>query len=77
LAETWDPEAEVFVATSDDIGLATEAPTLAALQEKLPPMIQDLLEGGRGRLGAGIDIIGRDHRNLRQARLFKLLIFPN
>jgi len=41
----WDPEAGVWVATSDDIpGLATEAPTLESLAEKLRTMIPELLE---------------------------------
>jgi hypothetical protein len=40
----WDPEAQVWVAQSDAIGLVTEADTLEALQAKLPGMIQDLLE---------------------------------
>jgi predicted RNase H-like HicB family nuclease len=40
----WDPEAEVWVATSDDLpGLATEAPTLEALAEKLKTLIPELL----------------------------------
>jgi Domain of unknown function (DUF1902) len=41
---TWDPEAKVWVAESDDLLLVTEAPTIAALQAKLPGIIQDLLE---------------------------------
>jgi Domain of unknown function (DUF1902) len=41
---TWDPEAKVWVAESDDLPLVTEAPTIAALQAKLPGIIQDLLE---------------------------------
>jgi len=41
----WDPEAGVWVATSDDVpGLATEAPTVEALAEKLRIMIPELLE---------------------------------
>jgi predicted RNase H-like HicB family nuclease len=41
----WDPEAGVWVATSEDVpGLATEAPTLEALTEKLRIMIPELLE---------------------------------
>ena len=41
----WDPEAEVWVATSDDLpGLATEAPTVEVLAEKLRIMIPELLE---------------------------------
>ena len=40
----YDAEAEVWVATSDDIGLVTEAPTIEALRAKLPGMIFDLLD---------------------------------
>jgi predicted RNase H-like HicB family nuclease len=42
---TWDPNASVWVATSDDIvGLVTEADTLEALSEKLKIIIPELLE---------------------------------
>jgi predicted RNase H-like HicB family nuclease len=41
----WDPEVSVWVATSDDVpGLATEAPTLEALAEKLRILISELLQ---------------------------------
>jgi hypothetical protein len=41
----WDPEANVWVATSVDVaGLVTEAPTLAMLISKLRVMIPELLE---------------------------------
>ena len=41
----WDPEAGVWVATSDDVpGLATEAATLEALTEKLRTLVPELLE---------------------------------
>jgi predicted RNase H-like HicB family nuclease len=41
----WDPEAKVWVATSDDVpGLVTEAETVEALAEKLSVMIPELLE---------------------------------
>ncbi len=41
----WDPEANVWVATSDDLpGLVTEAETVEALQQKLAVMVPDLLE---------------------------------
>lgn len=41
----WDPEAGVWVATSEDVpGLATEAETIEALTEKLRVMIPELLE---------------------------------
>ena len=42
----WDPEAEVWVATSDDLpGLVTEAENHQELVKKLHEMIPDLLEG--------------------------------
>ncbi len=41
----WDPEARVWVATSDDVpGLATEAETIEALTEKLRVIVPELLE---------------------------------
>lgn len=41
----WDPEAEVWVATSEEVpGLATGADTLDALIEKLKVVIPELLE---------------------------------
>lgn len=40
----WDDEADVWVATSDDVpGLATEAGTMELLSEKLSVMIPELL----------------------------------
>lgn len=41
---TFDTDAGVFVAWSDDVPLATEAPTFEALREKVQGMIPDLLE---------------------------------
>jgi predicted RNase H-like HicB family nuclease len=50
---TWDPEAEVWVAASDDVpGLATGADTLDALVDKLKVVIPELLEAN-GRLAPG------------------------
>jgi predicted RNase H-like HicB family nuclease len=41
----WDQEANVWVATSDDVpGLATEAETLESLSQKLEYMVPELLE---------------------------------
>lgn len=41
----WDPEAEVWVATSDDVpGLATGADTLDELVDRLKIVIPELLE---------------------------------
>lgn len=48
----WDPEAEVWVATSDDVpGMATEAPTIEALTAKLRILIPELL--GANQLFSG------------------------
>jgi predicted RNase H-like HicB family nuclease len=53
LAE-WDDEASVWVASSEDIkGLAIEAPTLERLVERLPGVLEDLIEGNHPEL-AGI-----------------------
>lgn len=42
---TWDNEASVWVASSDDVlGLATEASTLEALEAKLAHLVPELLE---------------------------------
>lgn len=41
----WDPDGEVWVATSDDVpGLATEAETLELLHLKLHDLVPELLE---------------------------------
>jgi predicted RNase H-like HicB family nuclease len=49
----WDPEAAVWVATSDDVpGLATESSTIEGLAEKLRVLIPELLEAN-GLLPAG------------------------
>lgn len=41
----WDPEAEVWVATSEDVaGLATEAPDLETMEHKLRAIVPELLE---------------------------------
>ncbi len=41
----WDPDAKVWVATSEDLpGLVTEAETQERLVEKLHSLIPDLLE---------------------------------
>ena len=50
----WDAEAEVWVASSDDVpGLATGADTFEALVEKLKVVIPELLEAN-GLLAAGV-----------------------
>ncbi|MGV3552741.1 DUF1902 domain-containing protein [Rhizobium sp.] len=42
---TWDGEAEVWVATTNDIdGLSIEAPTIEALEPKVIAALSDLIE---------------------------------
>jgi predicted RNase H-like HicB family nuclease len=54
---TWDPEADVWVAESEDVpGLVTEAESIEALQRKLPGIIQDLLEDDGSDAGQEIEI---------------------
>jgi hypothetical protein len=57
----WDPEAAVWVATTQDLrGLVTEAESIEALRAKLPGMILDLLEeSGSSDLPASIEIEAR------------------
>jgi predicted RNase H-like HicB family nuclease len=57
----WDPDAGVWVATTQDIrGLVTEADSIEALRAKLPRMIIDLLdETGVSDLPVSIEIVAR------------------
>jgi predicted RNase H-like HicB family nuclease len=57
----WDPDAAVWVATTNDLrGLVTRADTMEALRAKLPGMILDLLEEyGVSDLPASIEIVAR------------------
>jgi hypothetical protein len=57
----WDPEAEVWVATTQDLrGLVTEAASIEALRAKLPGMVLDLLEeSGSSDMPASIEIVAR------------------
>jgi len=63
---TWDPEAGVFVAESDDVpGLVTEAESIEELKKKLPGIIQDLLDTNEaeGEIEVPIEIVA--HASLR------------
>lgn len=67
----WDPEAEVWVATSEDVpGLATEAEGLEALTAKLHVMIPELLEANtvehRGPIH--FELLSRKEEQIRLAR---------
>ena len=51
----WDPEAKVWVASSDDVpGLITEAGTVEALAEKLAIMIPELLAANGALTGSTV-----------------------
>ncbi len=68
----WDDEAEVRVATSDDIlGLVTEADTLEMLREKLSDLVPELIEENGLRAGcsrtAPIEIVARQRLAIRAA----------
>ena len=57
----WDDEAKVWVATSDDVPLATEAPTLDALSQKLQAMVPELLELNGQSMPSTFELIARKH----------------
>lgn len=65
----WDPEAAMWVATTQDLrGLVTEAESIEALRAKLPGMILDLLEEtGSSDLPASIEIVARSSDRLTAA----------
>ena len=51
----WDPEASVWVATSDDIGgFVMEDETLEHLAARVPDVLRDLLELSDVELPAGV-----------------------
>ncbi|MFZ0528021.1 MAG: DUF1902 domain-containing protein [Xanthobacteraceae bacterium] len=64
---TWDPEVCVWVATSDDIPLVTEAPSMDALMAKLPGLLQDLLEDvdDGEEMEIPFEVIGHIHDSVR------------
>jgi predicted RNase H-like HicB family nuclease len=65
---TWDSEALVWVAESDDVpGLATDAASLDALLVKLNVMIPELLEMNDVDFGADvpIELLARQGRAAR------------
>lgn len=67
---SWDPEAEVWVATSEDIpGLATEASSLEKLRQKLRTIVPELLVANQV---IGVQDMGRvsfDLTSRRQERV--------
>lgn len=70
---TWDPEASVWVAESDDVpGLVTEAPSVEALTEKLRGLIPELLEANGVALPTedgefAFDVVAERHDRVRMA----------
>lgn len=68
----WDPEAKVWVATSDDVpGLATEAPTVEALAEKLRSLIPELLEANEVLSGEQAEAIAFELTSHRQEKILQ------
>ena len=66
----WDPEADVWVATSDDVpGLATEASTIEILTEKLRMMIPELLKANQLVSSDEAQAVSFELRSLRQERI--------
>jgi predicted metalloprotease len=57
----WDAEAGVWVATSEGIGLVTEADSLEALRKKLPGMIEDLIADSHADCVVDIEIVAHAH----------------
>jgi Domain of unknown function (DUF1902) len=57
----WDEEASVWVATSEEIGLVTEAHSLELLRAKLPAMVQDLMDPALDGQVVPIEIIAHAH----------------
>jgi predicted RNase H-like HicB family nuclease len=68
---TWDDEVNMWVAESPDLpGLITEAESLNALDEKLPGLIQDLLEcdDDNDPIEVPIEVIASYSKRLQVAR---------
>jgi predicted RNase H-like HicB family nuclease len=63
---TWDPEASVFVITSDDVpGLVTEAASAEEIDKKLRIMIPELLELNSPEIDiSDISVLIRTERHL-------------
>ena len=56
----WDAEASVWIASSPQIGLFTEADTLDELRRKIPLIASDLLsEGSDGKLDLQVELVVR------------------
>ena len=67
----WDPEAGVWVATSDDVpGLVTEAETMELLIAKLRMLIPELLElneGSTDSAARSFEVLSRRFESLQPA----------
>jgi predicted RNase H-like HicB family nuclease len=66
----WDPEAQVWVAISDDVpGLATESATLESLTEKLRILIPELLEANGILVDTDLQTISFELTSHRQEQI--------
>jgi len=67
---SWDPEAAVWVATSEDVpGLVTEAPSLEHLREKLRTMVPELLAANQVIPAQEMGMVAFDLTSHRQERV--------
>lgn len=68
----WDSDADVWVATSDDVpGLAAEAPSIPELKARLDRIIPDLLKENGVETWKGpevpLDLLVHDKLNMAEA----------
>lgn len=67
---SWDPEAKVWVATSDDVpGLVTEADSMEALAEKLRTMVPEMLEANQILPADSLEYVSFDLTSHRQEQV--------
>jgi hypothetical protein len=64
---TWDLEAKVWTAESPDLpGLVTEASSLDELDQKLPGLIQDLMENDDdGEMDIPVEVVASFSKRVR------------
>ncbi len=62
----WDPEASVWVATSEDIaGFVMEDATIERLTSRIPDVLEDLIELNNVELPAGLSEVPFEVRTLQ------------
>jgi hypothetical protein len=64
----WDPDAGVWVATSEDMGFAAEAQTVEALRIRCMAIVDDLLEEQRRSGDVEIEFIAHAHDRVTRSK---------